>query len=546
MQPRLLEQIPRFGWSTKTLLDDVVLGDGGGIAPLVSEVFRRPPGMSQAAVLLTVPGGTTSGAGEFGAVLEGSNTGDGTNDLEWFRIASIDLNNQFISPNALDQTRLLGAALPFGSGISFNGSSGNISIGRFAYMRLRAEVRVGTITALAAPTTAPGATITINGMTLTPAGGPRTPGNDDYDNTLGTTGAIAAEIFAALTDVANSFNAEVSSSVSGSVVTVTPRTTAGFFGLTIQSGLPAELEVGPTFDMTAKMTGIAGDGETFVKTANLVSVSGETNTKVSTVIERPAGARYVTATAKLVDAVWDPANASGYQVTLQGAMDRESADAGNFIGIGTEFLLESTSPPPPEGLAALFDPTGGLVVDMGPFNFLRFLVEPSGATPPTDLSTYVIECTAVFDDNDWLNGEQSLTELSSTLQSQFIQVRWGTPGPQIGDEITVPGQLVDMNGVPLPSGNIRRVFLIASDDFFSKENDLHPTATLVSAFSIGSISNTNKILVATNNGEFTVVVDSNGNPGNVYLSAVPYVDSFQSTLFPYSLISSEILTLTFT
>ena len=37
------------------------------------------------------------------------------------------------------------------------------------------------------------ATITIGGVPLTPAAGPRTPGNDDYDNTLGNPALIAAD-----------------------------------------------------------------------------------------------------------------------------------------------------------------------------------------------------------------------------------------------------------------------------------------------------------------------------------------------------------------
>lgn len=48
---------------------------------------------------------------------------------------------------------------------------------------------------------------------LTPAGGPRTPGGDDYDNTLGTTAAIAADIVAAINDPLNSFAAFASAAI---------------------------------------------------------------------------------------------------------------------------------------------------------------------------------------------------------------------------------------------------------------------------------------------------------------------------------------------
>jgi hypothetical protein len=51
------------------------------------------------------------------------------------------------------------------------------------------------------------ATLTIGGQALTPAGGPRTPGANDYDETLATPALIAADIVAAINDGANAFAA---------------------------------------------------------------------------------------------------------------------------------------------------------------------------------------------------------------------------------------------------------------------------------------------------------------------------------------------------
>ena len=548
MQSRLLEQIPRFGWDKKTLIDDIVIGDAGGANPVATDPVRRPPGLFQAAVQLIVPAGSSGGVGEFGAVLEGSNTGDGSNDLEWFPIASLDISNLFQAPDASEQFKLMGAALPFGTGISYNGSSGNISIGRFGYFRVRSEVRIGTVTVLAAPTTAPGATLTINGKVLTPAGGPRTPGNDDYDNTLGSTAAIAAEIQAALNDLSNSFRSEIFvNSISGSTITIIPQIINGFTGFELASGLPAELDAGPTFPITVRMTGTGGDGEAFLKNLNITSLSGEPNAMSSAVVERPAGTRYLTATAKLASAVWSPSNASGFIVRLEGAVDKASADAGNFVTISTESLFVTTGGPPATGLTALFNPTGGLVVDMGPFNFFRVSVENSTSLPiPTDITEYTIATSLAFDDNDWIDGEQSLTELSSTLQSQFLQVRWGTPEPQVGTTITIPGQFVDLNGVPIQPGGIRRVFVVCSNDFFGKVNQPHPTATLDSVFRVGGAANTTRIVVAHGLADFTVQVNSNGTPTTAYISADVYIDSPQSTLYPYTLISSEVATVVLT
>lgn len=56
---------------------------------------------------------------------------------------------------------------------------------------------------------------------LTPAGGARTSGNDDYDNTLGTPTLIAANIAAAINDSANSFDTFMTASAVGDTVTLT-------------------------------------------------------------------------------------------------------------------------------------------------------------------------------------------------------------------------------------------------------------------------------------------------------------------------------------
>lgn len=70
----------------------------------------------------------------------------------------------------------------------------------------------GTVQVVAVPTTA---TLTIGGTALTPAGGPRTPGSDDYDNTIAiNAAAMASEIAAAINDPANSFTGVVTASIS--------------------------------------------------------------------------------------------------------------------------------------------------------------------------------------------------------------------------------------------------------------------------------------------------------------------------------------------
>lgn len=75
----------------------------------------------------------------------------------------------------------------------------------------------GTLTVTISPATA---TLTLGGLPLAPAGGARTPGSDNYNETLGTPALIAADIAAAINDVANSFDGSLIATVVGAVVTV--------------------------------------------------------------------------------------------------------------------------------------------------------------------------------------------------------------------------------------------------------------------------------------------------------------------------------------
>lgn len=76
----------------------------------------------------------------------------------------------------------------------------------------------GSFTVTASPSAA---TLTVGGVNLTPAGGGRTPGANDYNNTLGTANAIAAEIAAAINDIANGFDTIVAAVAVGAQVNLT-------------------------------------------------------------------------------------------------------------------------------------------------------------------------------------------------------------------------------------------------------------------------------------------------------------------------------------
>ena len=78
---------------------------------------------------------------------------------------------------------------------------------------------LGTVTITSSPIPA-GETITIDSVTLTSVAGARTPGNDDFDGSLGTAALIAADIMAAINDGSLSGFGVAEATLSGSVVTV--------------------------------------------------------------------------------------------------------------------------------------------------------------------------------------------------------------------------------------------------------------------------------------------------------------------------------------
>ena len=106
----------------------------------------------------------------------------------------------------------------------------------------------GTITVLAFPTTG---AFNIGGTPLTPAAGPRTSGLDDYDNTLGSVAAIAADIRDAVNDPANSFavgvTAAIDISMAGQVNLIATDAFAGTAGNAIifTTTVPADFALSP-------------------------------------------------------------------------------------------------------------------------------------------------------------------------------------------------------------------------------------------------------------------------------------------------------------
>lgn len=154
----------------------------------------------------------------------------------------------------------------------------------------------GTVTVVTAPLAA-GDVVNINGTPLTGVAAARTPGSNNFNASLGTTAALAAEIAAAITDTANSFDTLVTATALSSVVTlkaVTPgaggnaitlsATTVPPGGLTVSGatltgggGLDSEvaLEGVEILDCILLATGV-GTRQIVTETVNNVRVSGGT------------------------------------------------------------------------------------------------------------------------------------------------------------------------------------------------------------------------------------------------------------------------------
>ena len=143
-----------------------------------------------------------------------------------------------------------------------------------------------------------GDTLVINGVNLTPAGGPRGVGvgANDYDNTLGTAAAIAADIRDAINDASNGFAVAVTASIDISVANqVNLIATDAFAGAagnaivfdTVPSPSPADFTLAP-------LTGFLAGGADTANKPTQATIYRHGN------VDAPAG-------VNLVDDIADPA-----------------------------------------------------------------------------------------------------------------------------------------------------------------------------------------------------------------------------------------------
>lgn len=274
-----------------------------------------------------------------------------------------------------------------------------------------------------------------------------------------------------------------------------------------------------TFEADVYVSGTAGNGQKLLRLVPINSVSGGPKEFVTDYVQRPAGTRWLTATAKAYAMILEPPLADGVSIYLDAASTIEDAQAGRFVQFAGGGEDPSVASLMAVGESCQFPFGNAPSVDMAQYNYFRFRVE--NPFPLDLISSYTIEATLVFDDNDWAQGEIGETELSDQLQQLFLRIMLSQADPQIGDTRSVSGQFVDLNGVPVRNRQ-NRAFLVLSDLNFAGQASLHPTAT-ASGSEASAVTNSNFYPIQSDDeGKFTVVVDSNGVPTTAYLSFISY------------------------
>lgn len=206
----------------------------------------------------------------------------------------------------------------------------------------------GTATVSATPITA-GDRFIVGGVVLTAVAGARTPGSNDFDGSLVTVLALAAEIAAALSDASNSFQAVATAVAVGSVITLTAvlTGTAGNVAMSTDSANLTLSGTALTGGLDADTVTIAGRDLTAVAGArtsgsNDFSVDGtnfDVADSIAAAINDAANGfvGFVTATAAFgqVTLTAVPIGARGNTISLATTASATITVSGAFLGGGT-------------------------------------------------------------------------------------------------------------------------------------------------------------------------------------------------------------------
>jgi hypothetical protein len=182
-----------------------------------------------------------------------------------------------------------------------------------------------------------GATVTIGGIVLTNAGGPRTPGSNNFDGSLGTAALIAADIQDALNDAANTFDTLVSPLAVGATVDLVA-VSEGTDGnsVTLATNSPADI----VLSGTGLTGGVDADTITIGGVATLTAVTGP---RTSGVNDFSVDGTTFDIAQSIADAINDPANVFGSLVTATASYGEVTLIAVPLGVKGNAITLEATS-----------------------------------------------------------------------------------------------------------------------------------------------------------------------------------------------------------
>ncbi len=484
-QTRKLNQVPEYGWTRKTLLDDVDLSEPGGLGA-ISDVVDRPPGAFQVGISGRVLSSSTTGPGFFGFVLEGSNTGGDTISLVLTPVAG--------GPYTVGETVT-------------GGSSG----------------ATGVVTEVGTPATVPAAdsvTIVIDTWNEVDF----QPGETVTGGASGATGDVVEALLEwtelGRTNLNELFDADSAFTETRTLGLSEGLTTgAGFIGSgVVPCGRWSKLRVrsfvqidSPSFTISVRLTAIAGNGEAREEVLTLTRASGDVVEPVSSAMLRPEGTRFLSAQLIVDEMINVPdapdTEADGFSFQLQAALDQAAVDAGEFETLDELGVLQV------KGETRFFANGQVRLIDLGSFNFFRVLglKVTAGTTPSSDLSSYTVRALLNFDDNDWLDGARGIGFMPEQLQEVFVQQHYFVPQSAGGTLWDIRIQVCNINLQPLR--NTRPIGLLLSDSLVGGAQDLTAGASIDSA-SKGTIlfgAGTNYAVIQTDvDGEAIIRLDTGG------------------------------------
>jgi hypothetical protein len=228
-----------------------------------------------------------------------------------------------------------------------------------------------------------------------------------------------------------------------------------------------------SFTMTMRMTGIAADGQLTNNTSTLTRTSGDTTEPFSAPIKKPEGVRYLSAQLIVDSMILDipPGIGVGFEFILQVAQNQNAVNNDRWLD------FDEVGPFDTAGENAFFANGQTRLIDLNGFQHYRFKASKA-SVPPGDISSFTVRCISVFDDADWIDGEQGIVLLNENIRKTFVQLVFDPATSLGGNNREIRMQICDMNQVPIRA--VRRMGLLLANSIHGFTDDLNGVATFTS------------------------------------------------------------------